>query len=64
MLILEGFSRYLLEMVRVEPPVWGNLSLSMVIGLGLVIAGVLMWWACGKRRARAEDNGIGAVAAA
>lgn len=63
MLILEGFSRYLLEMVRVEPAVWGKLSLSMVIGLGLVIAGVLMWWACGKRRVRAEDNGIGAVAA-
>jgi hypothetical protein len=50
-------------MVRVEPPVWGKLSLSMVIGLGLVIAGVMMWWACGKRRVRAEDNGIGAVAA-
>ena len=48
MLILKGASRFTLEMIRVEPPVIGNLSFSMVIGVGLVIAGILMWLACGR----------------
>lgn len=47
MLILEGASRYTLEILRVEPAVLGHLSFSMVIGVGLVIAGILMWFACG-----------------
>jgi phosphatidylglycerol:prolipoprotein diacylglycerol transferase len=47
MLILEGASRYALEILRVEPAVLGHLSFSMVIGVGLVIAGILMWFACG-----------------
>ena len=48
MLILEGTSRYTLEILRVEPAVLGHLSFSMVIGVGLVIAGILMWLACGR----------------
>ncbi|HSH93630.1 MAG TPA: prolipoprotein diacylglyceryl transferase [Roseimicrobium sp.] len=59
MLMLEGGTRFLLEMIRTEPAVVGpesgahssllqslpNMSLSMVIGLGLVAAGLAMWFA-------------------
>jgi prolipoprotein diacylglyceryltransferase len=61
MLMLIAMSRYMLEMVRVEPPVLGNLSFSMVVSIVLVIAGALMWWACGKRRQRPEDLTLEAV---
>ena len=44
MLMLEGPSRFLLEMLRVEPPVIGLLSLSMVIGLILLPIGILLWF--------------------
>ncbi len=52
MLLLEGASRYIMEMIRVEPPVFGTKtqSFSMILSAGLVIAGVLMWFACGRRR--------------
>jgi phosphatidylglycerol:prolipoprotein diacylglycerol transferase len=65
MLVLEGASRFILEMVRVEPAVFGTekLSFSMFIGAGLVIAGILMWWACGKRKQRPEDLTLEAVPA-
>lgn len=55
MLMLEGGTRFLLEMIRVEPAVLGSggkahvltflppISLSMIIGLGLVISGFIMW---------------------
>ena len=48
MCILKGITRFLLEMLRVEPPVlhvhgWG-LSLSMVISIGLIIGGVVLWY--------------------
>jgi phosphatidylglycerol:prolipoprotein diacylglycerol transferase len=43
MLILKGTSRFTLEMIRVEPPVWGPLSFSMVISIGLFAAGIMMW---------------------
>ncbi len=43
MLVLEGATRFLLEMIRVEPEVLGPMSLSMVIGVGLVVSGVAMW---------------------
>jgi phosphatidylglycerol:prolipoprotein diacylglycerol transferase len=51
MLILEGATRYLLELLRVEPPVltlgnWG-FSLSMLIGIGLVISGITLWFLFG-----------------
>jgi phosphatidylglycerol:prolipoprotein diacylglycerol transferase len=44
MLMLEGPSRFLLEMLRVEPPVIGSMSLSMVIGLILLPIGILLWF--------------------
>jgi phosphatidylglycerol:prolipoprotein diacylglycerol transferase len=55
MLILEGPSRYLLEMLRVEPTVLTvrvlgyliPMSLSMVIGLILLVIGVVLWIALG-----------------
>jgi phosphatidylglycerol:prolipoprotein diacylglycerol transferase len=43
MLMLEGPTRYMLEMLRVEPPVIGNMSLSMVLGIVLFVAGVILW---------------------
>ena len=46
MLMLEGASRFVLELLRAEPPVLGPLSYSMVIGIGLVVAGALMWVIC------------------
>ncbi|HEX8525188.1 MAG TPA: prolipoprotein diacylglyceryl transferase [Tepidisphaeraceae bacterium] len=49
MLMLEGPTRFLLEMVRAEPPVVGPMSLSMVIGLGLAVIGIIMWFAFGPR---------------
>jgi phosphatidylglycerol:prolipoprotein diacylglycerol transferase len=47
MLMLEGPSRFILEMLRVEPPVIGNFSLSMVIGMILFVVGVVLWFALG-----------------
>jgi phosphatidylglycerol:prolipoprotein diacylglycerol transferase len=44
MLMLEGPSRFLLEMLRVEPAVLGPMSLSMVIGLVLFPVGVILWF--------------------
>jgi phosphatidylglycerol:prolipoprotein diacylglycerol transferase len=47
MLIVEGLTRYLLEMIRVEPPVtymFGRgLSFSMVLALFLVPTGIILW---------------------
>jgi phosphatidylglycerol:prolipoprotein diacylglycerol transferase len=50
MLLLEGASRYIMEMIRIEPNVWGKQSFSMILSAALVISGVLMWFACGRRR--------------
>lgn len=49
MLMLEGSSRFVLEMLRVEPPAIGPFSLSMVIGLGVASLGVLLWFAFNQR---------------
>jgi phosphatidylglycerol:prolipoprotein diacylglycerol transferase len=43
MLVLEGVTRYILELLRVEPPRWGQFSLSMAIGLGLASLGAVLW---------------------
>jgi phosphatidylglycerol---prolipoprotein diacylglyceryl transferase len=51
MLILEGIARYVLEMIRVEPSVLNvtfrgetyGLSISMILGAAIVIAGLAMW---------------------
>ncbi len=48
MLMLEGPSRFLLEMLRVEPPVLGQMSLSMVIGIVLFLVGVILWFVFGS----------------
>jgi phosphatidylglycerol:prolipoprotein diacylglycerol transferase len=50
LLMLEGPSRFLLELLRVEPPVLGPMSLSMVLGVVLFAAGVVMWFLLGPRR--------------
>ena len=45
MCMLEGMSRFLLEMLRVEPPVGPlPLSLSMWLGIGLMISGAILWF--------------------
>jgi phosphatidylglycerol:prolipoprotein diacylglycerol transferase len=48
MLMLEGPTRFMLEMLRVEPPILGPMSLSMVIGLILFVVGVILWFAFGS----------------
>jgi phosphatidylglycerol:prolipoprotein diacylglycerol transferase len=48
MLILEAPARFLLEMLRAEPPVLGPLSFSMVLSIPLFILGLVMWFAVGK----------------
>jgi phosphatidylglycerol:prolipoprotein diacylglycerol transferase len=48
MMTVEGLTRFLLESLRVEPPVIGNFSLSMVIGLALFTLGVLLWFTFGQ----------------
>ena len=45
MCILEGASRFMLEMLRVEPPILHSpLSLSMWLGVVLVIGGAALWF--------------------
>jgi phosphatidylglycerol---prolipoprotein diacylglyceryl transferase len=48
LLILEGGTRFLLEMLRVEPAVLGAFSLSMLIGAGMVFVGGILWFLWGK----------------
>jgi phosphatidylglycerol:prolipoprotein diacylglycerol transferase len=48
MLILKGMTRFILEMLRDEPRVLGDLSYSMVISIPLFIAGVVMWYVVGR----------------
>jgi phosphatidylglycerol:prolipoprotein diacylglycerol transferase len=49
MMMLEGVTRFVLEMLRTEPAVWGTpLSISMWLGLGLVIGGAALWFAFGR----------------
>jgi phosphatidylglycerol:prolipoprotein diacylglycerol transferase len=60
MLMLEGISRYLLEMIRVEPSVltvpWRGqtygLSISMILGLVVFIGGIVMWNLLGRKSRR------------
>jgi phosphatidylglycerol:prolipoprotein diacylglycerol transferase len=52
MLILAGGTRFLLEMIRVEPPVdphlFGDWSIAMVTGLCLMAVGVVLWIVFGQ----------------
>ena len=60
MLMLEGFARYVLELIRVEPSVTTlhfhgqpyGLSISMILGLFILVAGLLMWTLIGRVRSR------------
>jgi len=56
MLVLEGTARYVMELLRVEPAVAGPFSLSMLIGLGIVIAGTAMWTLCGRMQPAAPGG--------
>jgi phosphatidylglycerol:prolipoprotein diacylglycerol transferase len=47
MMMVEGLTRYLLELLRVEPPVIGAFSLSMILGLTLLGAGIVLWFTFG-----------------
>jgi phosphatidylglycerol:prolipoprotein diacylglycerol transferase len=55
MLILEAPSRFLLEVLRAEPPVLGPLSFSMVLSIPLLILGLVMWLVVGKLDPRRPD---------
>jgi phosphatidylglycerol:prolipoprotein diacylglycerol transferase len=48
MMILKGLTRFILEMIRAEPAVWGNLSFSMVVSIPLFVGGIVMWLICGR----------------
>jgi phosphatidylglycerol---prolipoprotein diacylglyceryl transferase len=50
MLMLEGVTRFLLEMVRAEPAVVGRMSISMIIAVFVVVGGVIMWFVFVERR--------------
>lgn len=52
MLMVEGATRFLLELLRAEPPVLGRMSLSMILGILIVAGGALMWVLFGKVAAR------------
>jgi phosphatidylglycerol:prolipoprotein diacylglycerol transferase len=47
MMMVEGMTRYLLECLRVEPAVIGDFSLSMVLGLALLVVGIVLWFVFG-----------------
>lgn len=48
MLIAMGLTRFLLEMIRAEPTVFGPLSFSMVLSIPLFFGGLAMWWIVGR----------------
>ncbi len=47
LLLLEGPTRFILELLRVEPAVLGPMSLSMILGLLLFATGVALWFLMG-----------------
>lgn len=48
MLLLKGVTRFLLEMLRAEPAVLGPMSISMVISIGIVVLGIVLWFVFGR----------------
>ena len=62
MMILEGGTRFLLEMLRQEPAVAGQMSLSMIIGLIVLGTGVVLWMIFGRLAAQTHPSGIPATA--
>ena len=66
MLMLEGPTRFILEMLRSEPVVGArglNWSYSMYIGVGLFVAGVIMWLAMGYLDRGRRDEATAATPA-
>ena len=59
MLLLQGPTRFTLELLRTEPAVWGPMSLSMVLGIGVFLAGLALWFLFGRldRPPRADYDG-------
>lgn len=55
MMMLEGAARYSLELVRIEPPVIGRLSISMVIAIGVFALGVVLWFVFGITASRSPE---------
>jgi phosphatidylglycerol:prolipoprotein diacylglycerol transferase len=55
MLILEAPTRFVLEMLRSEPPVVGPLSFSMVLSVPLFVLGLAMWFVVGKMNPSRPD---------
>lgn len=53
MMMLEGVTRTLIEGLRVEPKELGSLTLSQVIGIGVFVGGIVLWFAATKVRAAA-----------
>jgi phosphatidylglycerol:prolipoprotein diacylglycerol transferase len=51
MLILKGISRFILEMIRVEPRQVGPLTLSQALSIVLVALGIAMWLRFGRSTA-------------
>ncbi len=67
MLMLEGPTRFILEMLRSEPAVGApglNWSLSMYLGVLLFAAGVIMWFAMGYLDERKPERRFTPAAAA
>lgn len=67
MLIVEGVTRFILELLRVEPPVvriagygW---SLSMVLGACMTLMGIALWIAFAPRADQKEDLRVAPAAA-
>jgi phosphatidylglycerol:prolipoprotein diacylglycerol transferase len=56
MMVLEGGTRFLLEMLRAEQAVIGTWSLSMVIGAGVLGAGVALWVVFAKMAGGTTDS--------
>ena len=56
MMVMEGLSRSLIERLRVEPTEVGQLTLSMFIGLGVAVGGVVLWMVAGVMRKRALNR--------
>lgn len=62
MMMVEGLTRFLLEMLRVEPAVLGPLSLSMVLGLLLMVGGAVLWAIFGRLGDAAKTPKVVAMA--